>query len=350
MKVYITSLFLALLFSVFSFNWKDPLEKKTKLQIFLAILSAFPLFFVTSFRYGVGNDYFSYASYFENSLQVQFMEVGFDFLVRTIRSYTNDYVWMFAICSLIFFYFMYRAIYEQSLNPTLTIFIFFCAPYFFEFFSGMRQMIAVAIFLYSIKYIKRRKIVPYVLLILLASSFHSSSLIFLPVYFLYNKRISLHLGLILIPIILVYRPYFANLLHNIISLTNYAKYFDGKFDTGHFGIVTLLVPLFIFLFAIIFYNKKERGKYDKDYQFYCNLMFIQVVIVLVQDLVPLITRIGWGFGISQIILIPYAISKIKMQKNRVYMTMIICLLFVTYVYIMRFNGGGGLLPFRWVFS
>lgn len=350
MVVYLTSFSLALFFSFLSFDKKDPSKKKTKIQILCALLSAFSLFFISTFRYGIGNDYFPYANYFVDSLHSHYMEIGFDYLVLFIRGLTDNYVWMFAVCSLIFFYFIYKAIYEQSINPTLTIFIFLCAPYFFEFFSGMRQMIAVAIFLYSIKYIKSRKIIPYIIFILLGASIHSSLLIFLPVYFLYNKRISLRLGSVLIVLTIIFRPIIASVLHSVIEFTNYAKYFDSRFDTGHFGIVTLLIPLFIFIFCVLFYNNKNNEKPDKDYQFYCNLMFVQVFIVLIQDLVPLITRIGWGFGISQIILIPYALSKIKSQKNRVYMTVFICSLFIIYLYVMRFSGSGSLLPFKWVFN
>lgn len=351
MIVYVVSLLLALFFSLFSFDKNEPGKKKTKRQIFFACLSAFPLFFISAFRYGVGNDYYSYAEYFNQSLRIHYMEYGFDLLVQTIRGATANYLWLFIICSLIFFYFIYRAIYEQSNNPTLSIFVLFCAPYFFEFFSGMRQMLAVAIFLYSIKYIKQRKIIPYIILNLIGASFHSSSLVFLPVYFLYNKKITLKLGLFLFAVVSILRPFIGKLLYSIISLTNYSKYFDGAFDTGHFGIVTLIVPLFIFLFSVLFYKNKTNNEYDKDYQFYCNLMFIQVLIVLIQDLAPLMTRIGWGFGISQIILIPYTISKIKSPKNKFYLTTFICCLFITYVYIMRFsNGGGTLLPFEWIFG
>ena len=351
MSIYILSFSIALIFSLLSYNKNKPVCKKQTKQVIFAILSAFPLFIIAAFRYGLGNDYFTYARYFEKSLEVNYMEPGFHFVAEAIRSFTTDYVWLFIVCSLIFFFFIYRAIYEQSSNPTLSILIFICAPYFFEFFSGIREMIAVAIFLYSIKYIKSRKIIPYVILILLASSFHNSAISFFPLYFLYNKKIGFKLSSILFLLFLLFRNQIANFIISIMLTTQYEKYIGSRFDIGHFGIVTLLIPLFIFFFSIIFYNTKENGKEDKDYQFYCNLMFIQLLIVLLQDKVPLITRIGWGFGASQIILVPYAISKIESPKNRIYITTMICLLYIIYLYIMRFSGGGGtLLPFKWIFD
>lgn len=350
MAIYCVGFFLTVFFSLFSYDKSKPNDKKSLGQMVFTILSFLPLFTIASFRYGVGNDYFSYANYFVNSLNHHFMEVGFDWLMQFIRGYTANYVWMFAICSFIFLYFIYKAIYNQSPNPTLSIFLFICAPYYFEFFSGMRQMMAVAIFLYSIKYIKSRKLLPYLLLNIVGTLLHSSGLIFLPVYFLYNVKLKPKMCIFLGFLTIFSRPLIKKILVNIIMVTKYSNYFDTKFNTGHFGIVTLLVPLFIFIFAILYYNRHSDDVDQKDYQFYCNLMFIQVLIVLVQDLSPLITRIGWGFGISQIILIPMALNKINNKKNKLYFTVIICSLFVTYLCMMRFSGEGTLLPFRWFFD
>ena len=353
MLVYIISFILSLFFSIFAFN-KIRTTKHKYTKIMFSIISALPLFIVAAFRYGVGNDYFSYADYFSNSLHIQYMEYGFDFLIKIIRNFTTNYVALFVVCSFIFFYFIFKAIYEQSVNPTLSIFLFVCAPYYFEFFSGMRQMMAVAIFLYSIKYIKQRKLLRYLIFNLIGASFHSSSFVFIPIYWLYNIRITPKMFFTLFLAILISRPMLKNILYEVIYMTNYASYIGGQFDNDHFGIVTFIIPLFIFLFAMMFYNSNKEKKDElevKEYQLYCNLMFIQLLIASIQDLVPLITRLGWGFGISQIILIPLTISKIKKPKDRFCITTLICILFLIYVVIMRFSGGGGtLLPFKWIFD
>ena len=341
MSVYITNFALSLFFSIFAFNKRKTMKNKCT-KIMFSILSALPLFAVAAFRYGVGNDYFSYADYFNNSSHIQYMEYGFDLLIRIIRNFTTNYVALFVVCSVIFFYFIFKAIYEQSINPTLSIFLFICAPYYFEFFSGMRQMMAVAIFLYSIKYIKQRKLLHYIILNLIGASLHSSSLIFIPIYWLYNIKITPKMFFTLFLATLISRPFLKNILYKVITMTNYVSYIDGTFDNNHFGIVTFIIPLFIFLFAMMFYNKDKEKKDElevKEYQLYCNLMFIQLLITSIQDLVPLLTRLGWGFGISQIILIPLTISKIKKPKDRLCITTLICILFLIYVIIMRFGGG-----------
>lgn len=345
MILYFSFFLISIILSIFTFNIEKPFDKKSKKQIFFAILSAIPLISLIAFRYGVGNDYFSYVEYFNNSLHIHYLEFGFDLIVTMIRQFTSNSMWMFLVFSIIFIYVIYKSIYEQSYNPTLSILIFLCSPYYFEFFSGMRQMISVSLFLLSIKYIKNRKILPFLIINIIGFLFHTSSIVFLPAFFLYNKKMNFKTAIISFIVILLFRSYLAEFINNVVLMTDYSKYFDSSFDNGHFGIVTLIVPLFIYMFSMFFYTNG-----DKNYRFYCNLMFIQVIIVLFQDLIPLITRIGWGFGITQVILIPYSFQYIKSQKNRVYIFVFISLLYFIYLYNMRFSGGGSLIPYKWIFD
>jgi hypothetical protein len=67
---------------------------------------------------------------------------------------------------------------------------------FFYLFAGLggevnllRNSKAIMIFLLAIKYIIRRKIIFYYLFVLIACLFHISSIIFIPLYFILNKKI-----------------------------------------------------------------------------------------------------------------------------------------------------------------
>ena len=64
------------------------------------------------------------------------------------------------------------------------MFVFASFGFYGNSLNFIRQCIAIAIFLYSIEYIKKKKFIPYLLIILLASTFHKSMLIMIPVYFI----------------------------------------------------------------------------------------------------------------------------------------------------------------------
>ena len=50
--------------------------------------------------------------------------------------------------------------------------------------SFIRQSFAIGIFLFAIRYLKEKRFVPYLLIVLLAATFHKSILLLIPFYFL----------------------------------------------------------------------------------------------------------------------------------------------------------------------
>lgn len=76
--------------------------------------------------------------------------------------------------------------YRFRLTP-LIILIFLTSVYFSQQANLVRQMIAVTLFLYSIRYLNKNEIWKYALVVLLASTFHSSAILllfFIPLYLL----------------------------------------------------------------------------------------------------------------------------------------------------------------------
>src|SRR5690606_11238153 len=57
-------------------------------------------------------------------------------------------------------------------------------PHYLILMNGMRQTIAGCIFIYSIKYIQERKLLPYIICILLATTIHKSAIILVVIYFI----------------------------------------------------------------------------------------------------------------------------------------------------------------------
>lgn len=71
-------------------------------------------------------------------------------------------------------------------------FLFFFATlgtYIFMF-TGVRQCLAMSICLFSYKFIKEHKFIPFLLLLVLAFTFHKSAILFIAAYFIYKRKIS----------------------------------------------------------------------------------------------------------------------------------------------------------------
>lgn len=355
MLVYISMTLFAVFFSYLA-NVKKYVNDKIPLgnKIFW-YLSELVLIIVSGIRYGVGQDYFyTYVPYFNNLLighRNLDVEIGFYYLCKFIQIFTYDYAWLFIICSVIFFHFIYKAILEQSKSPTFSIFLLVVTTYIFIFYNGMRQMMAIAIFLYAIKFIQERNLKKYIIYMLLASLLHYSALLLIPLYFLYDVKLNgFKIGLFSLAF-LALKPVITNLSLYIISLTKYNYYIGSRYDTGETSIIMVLINVAVLLFSLFFINKIKDKEELKKYNFYVLLQFISAIIAMYGGCIPLLMRLRWATGISVIILIPFTISLIEKVKGKVLVTLLIITLYSTYaLYTVGAKNYNKVLPYHTIFE
>ena len=156
MGVYIAMTICSVFFSALAnINTYEKKRYTINIKLLFWYLSEIVLIIVAAIRYDVGQDYmYTYVPYF-NGLLVGYVnediEKGFWLLNKIVQLFTKDYAGIFIVCSVIFFHYIYKAIREQSKMPTLSVFLLIGTTYYFVFLNTMRQMMVVAIFLYSIK-------------------------------------------------------------------------------------------------------------------------------------------------------------------------------------------------------
>ncbi|NLG92044.1 MAG: EpsG family protein [Clostridiales bacterium] len=149
----------------------------------------------------VGIDYIQYADYFK-----QVRNGGWSFLISDANGYRvepgysllNYFVSLFTGDVHIFMLFVSILtvgltavlLYKYSPVPWVGMFVFASFGFFGNSLSFLRQSIAIAIFLYAINFLKKKKLIPYILIVLLAASFHKSIIIMIPVYFLAHIKVN----------------------------------------------------------------------------------------------------------------------------------------------------------------
>lgn len=110
---------------------------------------------------------------------------GFTVLVSVIKTAigSNDKLFFFLIAAFQMFCIIYF-LRKYSANFPLSVFMFVISTdYLSWMFNGMRQFIAVCIVLLSFGLVLRKKYIPAVLVILLASTIHASALMMIPLIF-----------------------------------------------------------------------------------------------------------------------------------------------------------------------
>jgi len=267
-------------------------------------------------------------------------EKGYIILNKLIGYFSKDPQIFIFIYSLISFIPIFYFISQKSNNPLFSILVYMGLPCFVAHFSTLRQILAIGICVLSIKFIEEKQLAKFIFVVLLASTFHSSAILFLIAYPAYRIRIPLPLriaSVFAIPIIFVFRIPLFNILSKILKDNAVAK------DNGSINLFLILVV--IYMFCILFFNTA-----DKKINGYLNLFYICCCCQIFGNIYMTATRVAWFFMTSLIILLPYGVTTIKSKKLSNAFAALIMAAFVVYgLYSLRSTGWAQSFPysFHW---
>lgn len=313
------------------------------------LIPMIPLALIAGFRYGVGQDYFyTYVPIFNKVLGGQaeqaWGDAGYTLLNIFVTFFTDDYAGIFLLTSCLFIYFVFKSIYDSSENISLSIILLVFMGYYFCFMNGVRQMLSASILLFSIKYVKKRNFIKFLICVLCASSIHLSALIFLPVYYIYkmkwsNKKITI----IVVCSFLLSGP-LSKVLLDFMSVTKYGWYLDSLYVAERGGIITIIINIVILAFAMIFNTNKNN-------EIYLKLQCLTVIMTAFIGKVPIAHRLPWNFGLVGVILVPNIIKSQKDKNMQVMLTgMIVILYFIYFYYTVGVKNSNSVLPYQSIFS
>lgn len=167
--------------------------KKGRLAISRASLwlaaSALPMVLVSGMRW-CGVDRMNYYWAFMNirdGLSTH-VEAGYYWLNRFVLLFTQDLSVVFFICAVITAVFMTLAIKHNSSNYLVSTFLYMAMGFFFYSMNSMRHFMALAIFLYAVRFMKQKNLPCFLTWILLASCFQKVVLVAIPLYFIFNIK------------------------------------------------------------------------------------------------------------------------------------------------------------------
>lgn len=269
---YVSALFV-------SFYLADGYEKSLlgslKRKLYLVSVFLFILFFC-GIRFFVGNDYSNYVLGFfyirQYETNVWFWEPFYYILNYILRNCFGGYIYVFFIASFISYFFLFRVLIEEKIMKWGIFFIFTLGILIFMN-NGIRQGVAISIFIYSLKFVKENKFFSYCLCLVFAAGFHFSVLTLFPFYFLKNIRFSSYMwvGLLIVTFILQYFGIFHVIFMKLIS---YIPFYGESFLDRAEDFVTdqafglgILFKFFLALSVAIFYKKINSPFYVTLYLF-----------------------------------------------------------------------------------
>lgn len=182
--------------SVLGMRAQENNKNATVFKVLLTVLLAF----VISAGASIAQDHANYVFDYYNSKYLEFSDLGFDMLRRyalSTEGYELGYEFLallghrvhlafpgFMFCLMLFVNYVYVDFAFKHKYPVLSL-LFFCISniYFFEA-NLVRQSVAAAIFVFSIKYIENRELWKCMVALIAAMLFHISAVLLLPVYLL----------------------------------------------------------------------------------------------------------------------------------------------------------------------
>ena len=346
---FIATILLSCAFSINLIN-KGNLKQKQLIHFFvITLLSCF----IGLRGNHVGSDTITYqnifseiSSYGDTDFHI---EIGFLLLNQFVSWIGGNFNTLLFISVALPLFFILRTIrYFNIYNVFLSYYVLFCSSFLLIYlFSGIRQGIAIGFIFYSFKYIVNRELKFFILYILLASLFHFTSIIVLPLYWVIKKI-----------------PYFCILSLTIISfiaakigISKAIFMFLISFITGHYSAYAntysdfgnsntglgIILRIFFWLSVLFILSKNINSK--KTLVIY-NILGIGVISYTFFLGVDVLIRLSEYCLVSLIIAIPYSLETINNICNRYLYLLLYSLFLILLLYSTLSFKDASLIPYN----
>lgn len=236
------------------------------------------------------------------------MEIGY-FLLNTIWKNIYDnfeaFIFLLAFISIIL---ILNSLKKMSRFPFVTLMVYFSYLFINYPMAQIRNGLALGIIMNAIAIMKKINFFHYSIYIIIASFFHISSIIFLPLYFLKYIKFSKIKSFFILTLILISSVVnFREITKKIIEFFSYNNLFMNKLylylDSNRFPKSDFSIRLFfafLIAFIAIIFSKKLRSKME-NYDIFIGFLFIYLFFRVGVLSSSIFIRISNLFMFSQII-------------------------------------------------
>lgn len=273
---------------------------------------------------------------------------AFYLLVSIIKCFFGgEYKIYFLIIAVAQAYGLIRLYRKYSSDFLMAIFLFVVSTDYVSWMhNGVRQFTAVTICLFATDLILEKKHIPAIIIVLIASSFHQTALLFIPIMLIaqgkpWNKKTLLFIALTILVVLSVDR--FTDFLDSALEETQYTNVVSdwtsgGDDGTNPIRVLVYSLPAVISLIGLPYIQKENSPLLD----FATNMSIIAAGLYVV-SMVTSGIYIGrlpiYASLYSQGILLPWEIDNIFNKESSIFVKIWMVLLYVIF-YIYQINSWG----------
>lgn len=373
LATYLSSLFFIMIaekYRVLLVNNQSSQRFLTNLPYLLLILIALliPAILAGVRDYSVGTDVLVYGNaWFNRAFTVDYKTYvewatsssigsGYAFLNYVVSRFSDNPHVFYFIYNLLENILIFLGIkhFRGNINVTLGM-----ATYYFLFFNVLlnilRQGMALALIVWGLKYVVDKKFVKYILVVAIATLFHSTAILAVVIYLVYwvfndVKDMSILKDLVSLSIIMLILLLFTQLTtilnsHWLLSDRYQAFVSSSNVRGGFLGHLLLCIPILVLYVLNLIYNKKFSGM-DKSFSY---LVLVTTLMSIFNIYSSNLSRVTLYFDFLFIIMIPYIVKnglpRIKWKNTDIELVLVIIYLFIYWWLIFVIMQSGETVPF-----
>lgn len=265
------------------------------------------------------------------------VEKGFQLFVFGLSRIFKDAQWLIVISSAIYTVSIVYFIRNNSDDVVMSLVMYIALDLMRFEMQGMRQSIAMCICIFAYGFAKKKKPIPFFLLVALATQMHRTAIVFFVVYFIRHFKFkAIHMMIFLALSVALF-----SVSDSLVSTAN--EIFDTSYSyqvsTG--GFVSVAIYGLIIL-ATILCNKKLKDDNTTVMLFYITLL--GAICYLMRYIGPLIAeRISFYFVFAQVALLPNTLNQLSKNERSIIKFLVYVLMIALCAY--RLNGSD-MIPYE----
>lgn len=325
-------------FEVFGFLFLvgaiDIFSKNERKKHILFVFSIVLLIAFLGLRGFIGWDWWAYYPSYNNLPGGFTYEIGYElwtnFFHKIGLSY-HHFIFINTVFDILLIAYIFK---KYSKYPLFSLFLFLSIQGLSFEIDLLRNAKSILLFIISIQFIKSRQIIPYMILNIIGATFHISSILYLPMYFILNRSYSKK---IILPIIILGNIYYLTDTKLIIHILEYISKLvpqgigsritsylsiipaDYSLPVGKLYFEKLVTFIFVFMFLHKDKDKLDVSKSSSEYSVIienCFYIFYSIFLFTSEFFIAS-TRIGILFVFSNWILWTYIIAGISDKKMKI---------------------------------
>lgn len=341
-------LLLLTVFALCAFFYDNIEDKRQESWINMGVIVLFYVFF--AFRGYLYTDWVSYVNYFDyvewddllswDPFNSKSFEPGFALLTLVCKSIYNNYFFLVAVCTTIDTIFFVKFLKYREINNLALIFMLFCT---FDglgiMFNILRNAISIFMMMYALQYIEKRKPMHYFTFCFIGFLFHSSTLVFVPLYFFLHRKLNKWVFIGIAVFCLLFFISNISIVVSIISLLGMEGMFGGKIETytefitssRSLSLLGILDTFSIAVFVFMYYDKLTE-KFKNHIVIINSLLLFLIMYYMLAEFKVLSGRLATLFYYSHWVLWSDIVHIMYYKNNRILLSIILymyCSFYIT---------------------